>query len=140
SHQRRGASSCRLGSGVRALQVDQDVVRALPAAPTVAQAVLDLRDVFTTGQVLRCQRMYVEAAALGLFGREPYSSSVRDSNVVWLDAVVGHLRAAGADAQQAVQWSALVDATVNGLMLDRPLDGDAAARAVVEDLASAIAG
>jgi hypothetical protein len=32
----------------------------------------------------------------------------------------------------------LVDATFNGLMLDRPLDGATAGRRVVEDLADAL--
>ena len=33
---------------------------------------------YSERQVQRCQLMYVEAAALGLFGREPYASSIRD--------------------------------------------------------------
>jgi AcrR family transcriptional regulator len=116
------------------------VIRSLPVAASVRQAVIDLWDAFAEGQLQRCQRMYVEAAALGLFGREPYATSVRASNVAWLQAVADHLRAAGADESVATRWAAVVDATFNGLLLDRPLDGDAAVRVVVEDLASALAG
>jgi AcrR family transcriptional regulator len=116
------------------------VIRALPAAASVAEAVVDLWEVFAKGQVQQCQRMYVEAAALGLFGREPYATSVRDSNTAWLRAVADHLQASGAPEAVAARWAAVVDATFNGLLLDRPLDDDAAARVVVEDLASALAG
>lgn len=115
------------------------IISAMPPSASVAQAVIDLWDTFTAQQVQRCQRMYVEAAALGLFGREPYVSSVRDSNLVWIAAIAGHLAASGVPEQDAPRLATLVDATFNGLMLDRPLDGDAALRQVVEDLASALA-
>ena len=116
------------------------VIRSTPPAASVAQAVTGLWDVFTSGQLLRCQRMYVEAAALGLFGREPYATSVRRSNAVWLDAIADHLRASGADEGTAPRLALLVDATFNGLMLDGPLDDADVARAVVRHLASAVAG
>ena len=116
------------------------VIRSLPVAASTRQAVVDLWDAFAEGQLQRCQRMYVEAAALGLFGREPYATSVRESNVVWLDAIASHLRASGAEELAAPRLAALVDATFNGLLLDGPLDDAASARAVVEDLASAVAG
>jgi len=117
-----------------------EVIRSTPPAATVAEAVIALWDVFTSDRLQGCQRMYVEAAALGLFGREPYATSVRDSNVVWLDAIAAHLRASGAAEAAAPRLAALVDATFNGLMLDGPLDDDAVARAVVHDLASAVTG
>ncbi|MFC5677315.1 TetR/AcrR family transcriptional regulator [Aeromicrobium endophyticum] len=116
------------------------VIRSTPAADSVEAAVTALWDVFSSGQLQRCQRMYVEAAALGLFGREPYATSVRRSNDVWLAAIADHLRASGASESAAPRLASLVDATFNGLMLDGPLEDDAVARAVVQDLASAIAG
>lgn len=115
-----------------------DVIRAMPTSWSVAQAVRDLWTTFTTQQVQRCQRMYVEAAALGLFGSEPYASSVRRSNAVWIEAIAAHLQASGAGEGDVHRLAALIDATFNGLMLDRPLDGDAAARRVVDDLAEAV--
>lgn len=117
-----------------------EVIRSRPPAASVAEAITALWDVFTSGQLQRCQRMYVEAAALGLFGREPYATSVRESNIAWLDVIASHLRASGAAETAAPRLAALVDATFNGLLLDGPLDDAASARAVVEDLASAVAG
>src|SRR3954463_11865062 len=52
-------------------------VRALAPPGDVRTAVLTLGEAVTSPRLDRCQRLYVEAAALGLFGREPYSSVVR---------------------------------------------------------------
>ncbi|MCW2799909.1 MAG: TetR/AcrR family transcriptional regulator [Aeromicrobium sp.] len=113
-------------------------IRALPVSASIRQGVLDLWDAFTEPQVARCQRMYVEAASLGLFGREPYAASVRQSNESWLAALATHLERSGASKARAPRLATLVDATFNGLMLDRPLDGDTAGRRVVVDLADAL--
>ncbi len=64
-------------------------------------AVLDLWAAVTTPRLARCQRMYVEAAALGLFGREPYASVVREANEVWIGAVADHLVASGTPRDRA---------------------------------------
>src|SRR3954451_18113224 len=45
-------------------------VRGLAVPRHVRGAVLDLWAAYTSGQLERCQRLYVEAAALGLLGRE----------------------------------------------------------------------
>src|SRR3954469_16339193 len=47
-------------------------VQRLPPPRHVRGAVLDLWTAYTSGQLESCQRLYVEAAALGLLGREPY--------------------------------------------------------------------
>ena len=49
------------------------------------------------------------------------------------------LRRPGATKARALRLATLVDATFNGLLLDRPLDGDTVARRVVRDLADALA-
>src|SRR4051794_11246311 len=49
------------------------IINAMEPSASLRQAVLDLWATYTEGQVQQCQRMYVEAAALGLFGREPYA-------------------------------------------------------------------
>jgi AcrR family transcriptional regulator len=113
-------------------------IRTMSRSSTVRAAIVDLWDAFTSTDLEVCQRMYVEAAALGLFGREPYAASVRESNEVWLEAITDHLRSAGASQERAPRLAALVDAAINGLLFDRPLDDDAAARQVVEDLADAL--
>ena len=64
-----------------------DEVHQLPAARHVRGAVLDLWAAYSSGQLERCQRLYVEAAALGLLGRETYLTVVRDSNERWVEAL-----------------------------------------------------
>ena len=113
-------------------------IRELPASPSVRQAVLDLWEAFEVPQLLRCQRLYVEAAALGLFGREPYAASVRASNDVWMAEIVAHLERSGA-GERAGRLATLVDAAFNGILLDQPLEGDRESRRIVEDLADALA-
>jgi AcrR family transcriptional regulator len=115
------------------------VVRAMEPSASLREAVLDLWSTWTEPQVQRCQRMYVEAAALGLFGREPYASSLRASNTVWIAAVAQHLVRSGVAEDDAPRVALLIDATFNGVFLDRPLDDDATSRQVVEDLATALA-
>ena len=115
-------------------------IRALPASPDVHTAVLDLWAAVTTPQLARCQRMYVEAAALGLFGREPYASVVREANEVWIAAVADHLVASGTPKDLARRAVALLDAALMGFQLDLPLDaGDRVQKQAVLDLADAIA-
>ncbi len=113
-------------------------IRELRASPSVRQAVLDLWKAFEVPQLLRCQRLYVEAAALGLFGREPYAASVRASNDVWMAEIVAHLERSGA-GRRAGRLATLVDAAFNGILLDQPLEGDRESRRIVEDLADALA-
>jgi len=116
------------------------VVRGLAAAPDVRTAVRALWAVSTQAPLDRCQRLYVEAAALGLFGREPYASVVREANEVWVVAVVDHLVASGCPRSEARRATALLDAAMMGFQLDRPLDpGDPVLEQAVEDLAEAVA-
>jgi AcrR family transcriptional regulator len=115
-------------------------IRALPPSRDVRAAVLDLWSAMTTPRLARCQRMYVEAAALGLFGREPYASVVREANEVWIGAVADHLVASGTPRDRSRRAVALLDATLMGFQLDLPLDdGDPVQEQAVRDLADAVA-
>jgi AcrR family transcriptional regulator len=115
-------------------------IRALPPSPDVRTAVLDLWAAVTSPRLDRCQRMYVEAAALGLLGREPYASVVREANEVWTAAVADHLVASGTPRERARRAVALLDATLMGFQLDLPLDaGDPVLAQAVQDLADAVA-
>ena len=113
-------------------------IRDLPASTSVRQAVLDLWKAFERPQLQRCQRIYVEAAALGLFGREPYATSVRASNETWIAEMVAHLERSGAGRRSA-HLARLIDAAFNGILLDQPLDDSRESRRIVEDLADAVA-
>ena len=129
-----------LVAAILATSCDRSVekIRALPASPSVRQAVIDLWEAWEVPEMLRCQRLYVEAAALGLFGREPYATSVRATNDVWMAEVIAHLERSGA-GDQAARLGTLVDAAFNGILLDRPLDESRESRKIVEDLADALA-
>lgn len=115
-------------------------IRALSPSRDVRTGVVDLWHAATAERMDRCQRMYVEAAALGLLGREPYASVVNEANERWVVAMVDHLVASGADRRGARRAVALVDATFMGLQLDLPLAPDAPEiRRVVRDVADAAA-
>jgi AcrR family transcriptional regulator len=117
-----------------------EAVRALPRSRGVRAAVLDLWRVSTSDESDRCHRMYVEAAALGLLGREPYASVVREANQRWVEALADHLVAAGCTPARARRVVPLLDAAFMGLQLDLPLDPDEAHRKrLIRDLADAIA-
>ena len=55
-------------------------IRALRPSRDVRQAVLDLWGAVSTPDQARCGRLYVEAAALGVLGAEPFASVVGEAN------------------------------------------------------------
>lgn len=125
------------------LQISSDrsveAVRALPKPRRLRSAVLELWSAYVSGPLDPCQRLYVQAAALGLLGREPYLSVVRESNARWIEALTDHFVRAGASRAGASRAVALLDATLMGLQLDMAVDADASAqRRTVLDLADAI--
>ena len=106
----------------------------------VRTAVLDLWRVVASPPLDRCQRLYVEAAALGLLGREPYATVVREANEVWVAAVADHMVKSGTPPERSRRAVALLDAALMGFQLDLPLDaGDPVQEQAVEDLADAVA-
>jgi AcrR family transcriptional regulator len=115
-------------------------VQRLPDGSDVEGAVHLLWEALTTRPLEQCQRLYVEAAALGLLGREPYAGVVRAANEGWVAALVAFLRRSGCPADRAGRAVLLLDATLMGLHLDLPLDRDTpAVRQAVHDLAQAVA-
>ena len=115
-----------------------EAIRALPRSRSVRTAVLDLWRASASEELNRCHRMYVEAAALGLLGREPYASVVREANQRWVNVLADHLVATGCTRARARRAVALLDAAFMGLQLDLPLQPNDRKR-VVSDLADAIA-
>jgi len=114
-------------------------IRRIPPSRDLRWAVLDLWTATTTGQLERCQRLYVEAAALGLLGREPYVTVVRETNELWVRAIADHLVASGADRRRVRRAVTLLDATFMGLQLDLPLAADQSEhRRAIRDLADAV--
>ena len=122
--------------------VDRGVaeLRTMPPAAGVRRCVLDLWQASQRGRLAQCHRLYVEAAALGLLGRQPYADVVRDANERWVEAVAANLHAAGCPDRRVRRATYLLDAALMGFQLDLPLDGGSTdLRHGVEDLADAVA-
>jgi AcrR family transcriptional regulator len=112
----------------------------LDPSTDLRDAVHDLWRAMRTSTVDRCARLYVEAAALGLLGREPYASVVREANAVWTGALVDHLARSGVRRPLARRAVSVIDAAFMGFQLDLPLDTDDRTRQrAVADLADAVA-
>ncbi len=116
------------------------LISELPDAPDPTAAVLALwRAHQGSEQLHRCQRMYVEAAALGLFGKEPYASAVGQANARWMTALVGYLVRSGVPASVGERAAVLVDAVLMGLQLDEPLQSSELEESALRDLAGVVA-
>lgn len=118
-----------------------EYVASLPGSKNPHEAVRDLWAAVSHPAVDGCHRLYVEAAALRLFGQEPYASIVRETNNEWRSAVVDHLTRSGLDGPAALRISTLIDAAFVGLRLDLPLGdttGNQDVGAAVADLAAAV--
>ncbi|MEU4418923.1 hypothetical protein, partial [Nocardia salmonicida] len=115
-------------------------IEELPPSSDLRAAVHDLWAAVRSPGLEPCTRIYVEAAALGLLGREPYAGVVREANDRWMRAFVGHLTKSGVPRPLAKRAATVIDAAFLGFQLDAPLDvGTAARRRAVTDLADAVA-
>jgi AcrR family transcriptional regulator len=114
-------------------------IATLPPSTDLRAAVEDLWATVQAGPTEQCTRIYVEAAALGLFGREPYASVVREANAVWMSAVVAHLVRSGLEQALAERAAVVIDAAFMGFQLNLPLDVEPGDRSrAVADLADAV--
>ncbi len=117
-----------------------DHVMTLPPYEDVRAAVLGLWEVVSHGEPERCARLYVEAAALGLLGAEPYLTVVGEANGRWTNALSALLRRSGCSEENAPRAVALLDAALMGLHLDLPLErGTPTMAQTVRDVADALA-
>lgn len=115
-------------------------IEALAPSQDLRAAVHDLWSAVQSTELAPCTRLYVEAAALGLLGREPYASVVREANDHWLRALLTHLTKSGVSRPVAKRAATVIDAAFLGFQLDAPLDvGATARRRAVSDLADAVA-
>jgi len=113
-------------------------IRGMTPSAGAHAAVLDLWTVVSAAEQARCQRLYVEAAALGVLGAEPYASIVAEANQVWLKALAGHLAASGVPAKRAARAARLVEAAFMGLQLDEQVEPAVEIGRSVHDLADAV--
>jgi AcrR family transcriptional regulator len=115
-------------------------VSALIPSADLRTAVHDLWSVVQSPEFEPCTRMYVEAAALGLLGREPYATVVREANDRWMKSLVAHLSRSGVAESLAERAATIIDAAFLGFQLDAPLEvGTTARKRAMVDLAEAVA-
>lgn len=121
----------------RASERSVDAVAALTAAPSVRSAVNRLWVAYGEEPLNSCLDVYVQAAATGLFGSEPYLSEARASNERWAAALRDYLVRSGAPARRAARLVTLVDSALYGFHLDLATDRPDELARGVDDLAQA---
>lgn len=115
-------------------------VEALPPAPDVRRGVVALWSAYQAEPLRSCLDLYVQAAATGLIGREPYLSSARAGNERWVVALRSYLVTCGAPTDRVARIVTLVDSALFGFILDLATDGPEVLTRGVEDLATAAQG
>ena len=120
-------------SGARAVAA----VDALPGAPSVRAAVNRLWASYDAEPLNSCLDVYVQAAATGLFGSEPYLSEARASNDRWAAALRDYLVRSGAPPRRVARIVTLVDSALYGFHLDLATDRPDELARGVDDLARA---
>ena len=101
-----------------------EVVRSMPRARTVRAGVLALWRAYAEPELDRCLRLYIQAAALGVLGADPYRKVIADTNAEWDRAVRDYLVGSGANPRRAPRIARLVDAALTGFNLAMPVVDD----------------
>lgn len=114
-------------------------VDALPGADGVRAGVNRLWEAYRQRALRGCLDVYVQAAATGLIGREPYRSVVRETNARWRDALARYLVRCGAPEDRVGRIVTLVDSSLFGFELDLATDRPEELARGVDDLAAAAA-
>ncbi len=112
-------------------------VEALAPGRGVRSAVRRLWAAYQEEPLRHCLGVYVQAAATGLIGREPYLSDVRASNARWTRALRGYFERSGAPPSRVERIATLVDSSLFGFHLDLVTDRPDELARGVEDLAVA---
>jgi AcrR family transcriptional regulator len=122
---------------VRASDRAMACIEALPAAPSVRSAVNRLWAAYGEAPLDSCLDVYVQAAATGLFGSEPYLSEARASNERWATALRDYFVRSGAAPRRVARVVTLVDSALYGFHLDLATDRPDELARGVDDLARA---
>ncbi|MBD8868522.1 TetR/AcrR family transcriptional regulator [Nocardioides donggukensis] len=109
----------------------------VPRGRTVRAGVLRLWEAFREEPLRSCEDLYVQAAASGLLGEEPYRSGVRRSNERWMQALGGFLGDCGARPARVARVTRLVDVGLLGLHVDLAVDAPEELDRAARDLADA---
>lgn len=124
---------------VLARSEDRSIVRidAMPATEGVRAGVNALWAAYQTEPLQGCMNLYVQGAATGLIGREPYLTAIRDANERWRLALERYFVRCGAPADRVGRIVALVDSSLYGFQLDLTTDAPEELARGVDDLAAA---
>lgn len=114
-----------------------ELLRNLPPAPSVREGVLALWETYQREPMRSCEQIYVQAAASGLLGDEPYRSGVRRANDRWTHALGEWFAACGAHPDRLDRVTRLVDSTLLGAYVDLSIDTPEELLGAVRDLADA---
>ncbi|MFE7223831.1 TetR/AcrR family transcriptional regulator [Nocardioides sp. NPDC057577] len=112
-------------------------VAALEPAEDVRAGVEALWRAYRTEPLHGCLQVYLQAAATGLIGMEPYRSVVRETNELWYAALRDYVTACGAPRERSGRIVTLVDSSLFGFHLDLATDRPDELAAGVADLAVA---
>ena len=112
-------------------------LRGLPARRSVRAGVLRLWQAYTEPPLYACNLIYVQAAASGYLGEEPYRSAVRDSNARWAAAMRDWFERCGAPRQRVDRITQLVESALLGFHVDLTTDTPEELTRGVRDLADA---
>jgi hypothetical protein len=112
-------------------------IDALPAAAGVRAGVNALWRAYQAPALHGCLDIYVQAAATGLIGTEPFRSLVREMNEHWARALRAYVVRCGAPADRAARVVTLIDSALFGFQLDLATDFQAELAQGVDDLATA---
>ena len=112
-------------------------IDALPVADGVRAGVNRLWEAYHSDPLHGCLDIYVQAAATGLIGQEPYRSAVRESNKRWIRALQAYLVRCGAAEEKVARIVTLVDSSLFGFQLDLATDRPEELARGVDDLAAA---
>ncbi len=136
-------------AGLVAAVIDESTNRSvaylgrLPAPRTVRAGVLRLWQGYTEPPLYACNLIYVQAAASGYLGQEPYRTAVRDSNARWAAAMRDWFERCGASRSKVDRITQLVESALLGFHVDLSTDSpDELSRGVrdLADAAQALAG
>ncbi len=121
----------------RATDLGTVVVSGLPAWPSVRTAVNRLWEAYQAPPLSACLNVYVQAAATGLIGHEPYLTDARESNDRWAAALAEYFLRSGAPPRRVSRIVTLVDSALFGFHLDLATDRPDELARGVDDLARA---
>lgn len=135
--------------GLVAAIVDESTNRSVahlagvPGSRSVRSGVLRLWRAYQEPPLHACNLVYVQAAASGYLGQEPYRTAVRRSNDTWAAALRDWFERCGAPRARVDRVTQLVESALLGFHVDLATESpDDLARAVrdLADAAQALAG